>query len=82
MDWNVPLDYWNGLLEHWNGLLDYWIGYLSHEMFGGGGGGSLNAGLDSSLECGTGTWDWIIKLDCGTVLAPEPMLAGTDNKSR
>ena len=27
---------------------------------------SLNTGLDSPLECGTGTWDWIIKLDCGT----------------
>ena len=29
-------------------------------------GVSLNTGLDSPLECGTGTWDWIIKLDCGT----------------
>ena len=37
----------------------------------------------------TGMWDWIIKLDCGTeiwdwnsILAPEPMLAGTENKVR
>ena len=46
---------------------------------------SLNTGLDSPLECGTGTWDWIIKLDCGTgiwdwnsILACALMLAGTD----
>ena len=50
---------------------------------------SLNTGLDSPLECGTGTWDWIIKLDCGTgiwdwncILAPEQILAGTDNVRR
>ena len=27
---------------------------------------SLFAGLDSPLEHGTGTWDWIIQLECGT----------------
>ena len=46
---------------------------------------SLNTGLDSPLECGTGTWDWINKPDSGTgiwdwnsVLAPEPIIAETD----
>ena len=41
---------------------------------------SLNTGLDSPLECGTGMWDWIIEMDCGTgiwdcnsILAPEPV---------
>ena len=29
-------------------------------------GVSLNTGLDSLLECGTGTWDWFIDLECGT----------------
>ena len=44
---------------------------------------SLNTGLDSPLEYGTGTWDWIIELECdvgldyktGKVLAPVLMLA-------
>ena len=30
------------------------------------GGVSLFAGLDSPLEHGTGSWDWIIRLECGT----------------
>ena len=45
--------------------------------------GVSNAGLDSPLECGTRTWDWIIKLECGStgiwswnsILAPKPTLA-------
>ena len=29
----------------------------------------LNTGLDSPLEYGTGTWNWIIELECGTGLS-------------
>ena len=53
---------------------------------------SLNTGLDSPLEYGTGMWDWIIELECGTgtwdwtsILAHEQMLAyqtTTDNRRK
>ena len=43
---------------------------------------SLNTGLDSPLECGTGTWDWITEQDCGTGIVYWPIIARTDNKVR
>ena len=35
---------------------------------------SLNTGLDSPQECGTGTWNWIIELECGTGIAYNRLL--------
>ena len=58
---------------------DYIHGVKYHEV--NVTGVSLNTGLDSPLECGTGTWDWIIKLDCGTGIVVYWLLnQGTDNR--
>ena len=38
------------------------------------------------LECGTGFINWTVRLEYGTginsILAPEPIIAGADNKVR